>query len=161
MAVGGVVWRSATRITPTQWTAWTLAYATCTASSDPSASRSTACWDAVLFLQSDPCTESNGLLSTTESPASNHLHELRSPVEGNGWKCDGIVWFGLDLRLESKNNCILYCAFLTSGHSKSFTTLPVESTPQGNSLLVRSGQGEASRSGTPPHSLLSSRSQWN
>ena len=44
--------------------------------------------------------QSNALLSTTKSPASNHLHELRSPVEGNGWKCYGIVWFGLDFRVK-------------------------------------------------------------
>ena len=64
------------------------------------------------------------------------------------------------------NGMHLHSTFLTSGHSKCFTiftqhspihahtihTTTVESATQGDSQLVGSSQGEASRLGTPRHS---------
>ena len=51
----------------------------------------------------------------------------------------------------------------SSGRSKGFIIYPnihtptAVSTPQGDSQRVSSSQGEASRSGTPPHSARRSR----
>ena len=72
------------------------------------------------------------------------------------------------LRGGAVNGLPFYSAFLTSGHSTRFTILPLHSpihahidTPtaasatRSDSQLVRSGQGEVSRSGTPrPGNLL-------
>ena len=60
------------------------------------------------------------------------------------------------------NGLHLSSTFLTSGHIKRWTILPihahihtltVESTTQGDSQLVRSSQGEVPCSGTPRHLL--------